>query len=37
MGTSIEQNTLNIRQEEKADEAIGQKKGRGAHQQNKTR
>ena len=28
MGTATEQNTLNIRQEEKADEAIGQKKGR---------
>ena len=37
MDTSIEQNTLNIKQEEKADGAIGQKKGRGAHQQNKTR
>ena len=28
IGTSTEQNTLNIRQEEKADGAIGQKKGR---------
>ncbi len=37
MDTSTEQNTLNIRQEEKADGAIGQKKGRGAHQQNRTR
>ena len=27
MGTATEQNTLNIRQEEKADGAIGQKKG----------
>ncbi len=32
MDTSTEQNTLNIRQEEKADGAIGQKKGRWAHQ-----
>ncbi len=37
MGTSIEQNTLNIRQEEKADGAIGQKKDRWTHQQNRTR
>ena len=36
MDTSTEQNTLNIRQEEKADGAIGQKKGRWAQQQNRS-
>ena len=37
MDTSTEQNTLNIKQEEKTSMPIGQEKGRWAHQQNKTR